>query len=303
MEKINVLIVDDDLAIRETMKEYFFLSDYNAYTVANAYEALDFLKQNPQTDLVITDIVMPGMNGLELTEKIKNLYNIDVILITGYTETYSYEKAINKGASDIVFKPVRFEELLLRAKRVLREKKITLEKNEMLEKLKKLADTDGLTKLFNSRKFYTELEKEIDRSNRYNHPLSLIMLDIDHFKKFNDSFGHLEGDKVLFRVGKIIRSYLRIMDTAYRYGGEEFTMILPETRSKESEIVAQRIKKKLFEENFTIELNGLKKDVKVTASFGVTQYLPGEPTSSFVKRVDKALYLSKENGRNRVTLI
>lgn len=300
MENSNLLIVDDDMAIREAMKEFFTFSHFNTSTAANAYETLDFLKNNPSTDLVITDIMMPGMNGLELTDRIKSLYDTDVIVITGYTEDYSYEEAIKKGASDIVFKPVRFEELLLRVKRVLRERKLTLERNEMMEKLKKLAVTDGLTKLYNSRKFYDQLDKEVDRFNRYKHPLSMIMLDIDHFKDFNDSYGHLEGDKVLMKVGEIITSSLRTMDTAYRYGGEEFTVLLPETKAAEAEVVGERIKEKLFEETF---VHHLEKDVKVTASLGITEYCPPESPHSFVNRADKALYSSKENGRNKITVI
>ncbi|MGM0418630.1 MAG: diguanylate cyclase [Thermodesulfobacteriota bacterium] len=300
MEKSSLLIVDDDMAIREAMKEYFTLADFNTSTAADAYETLDFLKNNPGIDVVITDIMMPGMNGLELTDRIKSAYDTDVIVITGYTENYSYEEAIKKGASDIVFKPVRFEELLLRVKRVLRERKLTHERNDMVEKLKKLAVTDGLTKLFNSRKFYEQLETEIERFNRYKHPLSLIMLDIDHFKEFNDTFGHLEGDKVLYKVGEIINSSLRAMDTAYRYGGEEFTVILPETRADEAEVVASRIKESLEDEIFIPQVN---EKITVTASFGITEYLPPENIHSFVNRVDQALYSSKDEGRNKITVM
>lgn len=299
MEKSNLLIVDDDMAIREAMKEYFTLAHFNITTADNAFDTLDFLKNNPQIDLVITDIMMPGMNGLELTDRIKSDYDIDVIVITGYTEDYSYEEAIKIGASDIVFKPVRFEELLLRIKRVLRERKLTHERNEMVQKLKKLAITDGLTNLFNSRKFYEQLDKEIDRFNRYKHPLSLLILDIDYFKSFNDTYGHLEGDKVLVKVGEIITSSLRTMDTAYRYGGEEFTVILPETKADEAEVVAGRIKEKLEENNFTPKPGA---NVTITASIGLTEYRPPENIHSFVNRADKALYVSKDNGRNRVTL-
>lgn len=301
MEKSNLLIVDDDMAIREAMKEYFTLAKFNTKTSENAYETLDFLKENhEEIDIVITDIMMPGMNGLELTDRIKSNYDIDVIVITGYTEDYSYEEAIKKGASDIVFKPVRFEELLLRIKRVLRERKLTHERNEMVHKLKKLAITDGLTNLYNSRKFYEQLEKEVERFHRYKHPLSLMMFDIDHFKKFNDTYGHLEGDKVLIRVAKIINSTLRTMDTAYRYGGEEFTIILPETSASEAEYVASRVKEKL-ENKAHITESG--ESVSVTASIGLTEYKPTENIHSFVNRADKAMYTSKENGRNQITVL
>jgi len=171
----------------------------------------------------------------------------------------------------------------------------------MLEKLKKLSITDGLTKLYNSRHFYNQLRGEIDRSNRYDHPLSLLILDIDHFKDYNDSFGHLEGDKVLIRIGLVIKPLLRKMDSAYRYGGEEFTVILPETDGTMAQTVAQRIRKAVKAETFTPE--GSTKPETITISLGVTQYNPAEDISEFIQRADKALYGSKEDGRDMVSAI
>ncbi len=145
----SILIVDDDVTLNQSIHEFLTMLDFKVHSVSNAEKALDFLKEN-SFDVVITDIRMPGMDGLELTEMIKKDYDSDVIIMTGYSENHSYENAINKGASDIVFKPVRFEELLLRLKRVLRERQLKRERFEMLEKLNKLAITDDLTKLYNS---------------------------------------------------------------------------------------------------------------------------------------------------------
>ncbi|MEJ2100127.1 MAG: diguanylate cyclase, partial [Desulfobacterales bacterium] len=224
----------------------------------------------------------------------------DVIVVTGYSDDYSYEEAINIGASDFVIKPVRLEELLLRLKRVLKERQLGTERTRMMEKLQKLAITDGLTKLYNSRSFYTQLELEVDRFNRYKHPLSLLLLDIDNFKDYNDKYGHLEGDKVLVRFSQIIKSCLRANDSAYRYGGEEFTVILPETTGEEAKTVAQRIRATLENENFIPEPN---KKATITISIGVTQCYPKEELSAFIRRADKAMYLSKQNGRNRVSVL
>ena len=220
--------------------------------------------------------------------------------MTGYSDDYSYEEAINTGASDFVIKPVRLEELLLRLKRVLKERQLSTERTRMMQKLQKLATTDGLTKLYNSRSFYTQLELEVDRYNRYRHPLSLLLLDIDNFKEFNDTFGHLEGDKVLVRFSLIIKSCLRTNDSAYRYGGEEFTVILPETNGDEAKTVAQRIRSSLETENFSPTPD---KKAKITISIGVTQYFPKEELSAFIRRADRAMYLSKKNGRNRVSVL
>lgn len=295
----DILIVDDDTAIREAMGEYMGMSGYNTSGVATAEEALEVLRTN-RIQVVITDIALPGMDGLELTDRIRKEHDIDVIVMTGYSGDYSYEEAINKGASDFVFKPVRFEELLLRLKRVLRERKLTEERVLMLEKLKRLSITDGLTKLYNSRHFYNQLKGEIGRSNRYQHSLSLLIIDIDKFKDYNDTYGHLEGDKVLVRLGQLIRSLLRKMDSAYRYGGEEFTVILPETEAEEAKTVAQRIRNMVMQEAFRPTENGT---VSITVSIGVSEYHPPEDVAAFVQRADKALYISKEKGRNRVSVL
>jgi len=271
-----------------------------AVTSIFSEEALSILKEN-SIHVIITDIILPGMDGLDLTEEVKTKYSsTDVIVMTGYSGDYSYEEVINKGASDLVFKPVRFEELLLRLKRVLKERHLTNERTEMLEKLQKLAITDGLTRLYNSRHFYNQLELEAGRSNRYKHPLALLLLDIDLFKRYNDSFGHLEGDKVLQRIGKIIKSWLRKMDTAYRYGGEEFTVILPETTCEEAVTVAERIRNAVKSEKFSPEP---KKQIVITISIGATEYSPEEELSAFIQRADKAMYASKQFGRNKVTAL
>ena len=294
---IKILIVDDDDAIRDSMREFIEISGYHTLSAANAEDALEILRSNV-IQVVITDIMLNGMDGLELTDRIVKDYDADVIVMTGYSGDYSYEEAITKGASDLVFKPVRFEELLLRLKRVLKERHLTLERDHMLEKMQKLAITDGLTKLYNSRHFYNQLKIEVDRSNRYRHPLSLLLLDIDHFKDYNDAYGHLEGDKVLIRIGQKIKACLRMMDSAYRYGGEEFTVILPETSGQEAVTVADRIRRSVADEKM---LPGSGVSIEVTISIGVTEYNFKEDLVDFIQRADKAMYTSKDTGRNRVS--
>ena len=297
--KVRVLIVDDDLGIGDSMQQFIEMAGYEAFTVQCAEDALEFMKGN-SIQIVITDIMLPGLDGLELTDLVKKEHDTDVIVMTGYSENYSYEEAISKGASDFVFKPVRYEELLLRLKRVVNERQLTKERIHMLKRLQKLAITDALTSLFNSRHFYSQIELEVGRSNRYQHPLSLLLLDIDHFKDFNDTFGHLEGNKVIQRIGAVIRSCLRKMDSAYRYGGEEFTVILPETSIEEAEVVAHRIRSAIAEEVFDPAPG---KEEYVTVSIGVTQYRLKEEINTFVQRSDNAMYASKNGGRNMVSCL
>ncbi len=300
-QNTNILIVDDEDGVRDSMNEFIQMAGYNSIMASDAEEALALLKKiSSDIQVVITDIMLPGMGGLELTKLIKRDFDSDVIVMTGYSGDYSYEEAINMGASDFVIKPVRLEELLLRLKRVLKERDLTKERVRMMEKLQRLAITDGLTKLHNSRSFYSQLEVEVDRFNRYKHPLALLLLDIDKFKSYNDSFGHLEGDKILVRISQVIKSCLRKLDTAYRYGGEEFTVILPETSCEEAMLVAERIRNVVQSEVFLPETD---KEISITISIGATQYVENEELSAFIQRADKAMYLSKQKGRNKVTAL
>ena len=292
----SILIVDDDHAVRNSIQEFLTILEFTTYSADSAESALSFIK-TCQVDVIITDIIMNGMDGLQMTEIIKKNYDTDVIIMTGYSDKYSYEKAISKGASEIIFKPMHFKELLLRLKKVFKERQLRKERTTILKKLEEIAITDELTQLYNSRHFFKQLDLEVYRSKRYKHPLSLLFLDVDNFKKYNDAYGHLQGDKVLTRLGWIIKSCLRTMDSAYRYGGEEFTVILPETEGKEALIVAPRIRALTEAEKF---IPGSGKIVNVTISIGVTEYCSDERVSNFVERADKAMYIAKQQGRNQV---
>ncbi len=295
-----ILIVDDDDDIREAVAEYLNILNYDVGIASGADEALKTL-ESFKADIVLTDIMMQGMDGLDLTRKIKASFDeTDVIVMTGYSAAYSYEEAVQSGASDFIFKPFRLEELDLRIKRVLREAELKKERNVLLKELEKLAITDALTGLYNSRHFFTQLKTEIKRYDRYSRALSLLFLDIDFFKKYNDTWGHLEGDKVLMGIGQVISSCMRSMDTAYRYGGEEFAILLPETRLPKACVVGARIKDNISSRVFEPE-PGVKQSV--TVSIGATELMEGEDFRSFIARTDKALYKSKETGRNKLTYI
>ena len=293
----TILIVDDDLAIKESVEEYLSLMSYEVKSADNAQKAIEILKTF-EAEVVITDIMMQGMDGLELTRYIKENHESDVMVMTGYSADYSYEEAINAGASDFIFKPFRFEELDLRIKRVLRETAFRNERARLLEEMQQLAITDALTGLYNSRQFFHQIKQEIKRYDRYSRALSLLILDIDFFKQYNDTWGHLEGDEVLQRIGYVINSCMRSMDTAYRYGGEEFAILLPETGLKKACVVGERIRNYIAQEVF-VPAEGEKQHV--TVSIGAAELKEEENFSQFIKRADMALYDSKENGRNKLT--
>ena len=165
------------------------------------------------------------------------------------------------------------------------------------QRFKEMSITDELTGLYNSRHFFDRLKAEIQRTDRYRHSLTLLMLDLDNFKQYNDAFGHLAGDRVLAETGNIIRKSIRSTDSAYRYGGEEFAVILPESGGRESLYFAERIRKSFENEAlFAHKEDGLR----VTVSIGVAQYIPGEEMSAFIKRADKNMYAAKNAGKNRI---
>jgi diguanylate cyclase (GGDEF)-like protein len=163
---------------------------------------------------------------------------------------------------------------------------------ESEKKFRELSITDELTGLFNVRYFFNELKTEIDRTDRYSNPLSLIFVDINDFKNYNDNYGHLEGDQVLRVIAQAIQSCMRGADSAYRYGGDEFVGILPETREQGATIVAERISKIVKAHKF---FPNPDKAVSITASVGVAEYTPGEGVAAFVKRADMNMYVFKNN--------
>jgi PAS domain S-box/diguanylate cyclase (GGDEF) domain len=175
-------------------------------------------------------------------------------------------------------------------------KRIQSALRESEQRFRELSMTDDLTQLFNQRHLYQQLQQEIERTNRYQHQLAVLLLDLDDFKQFNDTYGHLEGDKVLVKTAKIIRKCIRKTDSAFRFGGEEFVVILPETSAKRALILAERIRKGIK----GVAFNPIPKaEVHLTCSVGLSQYQSKEDLKAFIKRVDQNMYQAKARGKNR----
>ncbi|HIJ91107.1 MAG: diguanylate cyclase [Desulfobulbaceae bacterium] len=170
---------------------------------------------------------------------------------------------------------------------------------ESERRYKELSLVDELTRLFNKRYFNSHLQLEVERANRHNHPLSLLLLDIDNFKHHNDTYGHADGDRVLARLGRVIADSLRVNDVPCRYGGEEFTIILPETSGEEATVVAERIRSRFAGEIFQPNPG---ETVRKTVSIGVTQYRAGESEQALLERADQNMYEAKQGGKNRYVL-
>ena len=182
---------------------------------------------------------------------------------------------------------------------ITEQKRTEEELRQSEQRYREMSITDSLTKLYNSRHFFRQLGNEVDRAKRYGDSLSLILLDIDDFKRYNDSYGHLEGDNVLKALSNVIRKNLRTSDSAFRYGGEEFTILLPETESKDAFIAAERLRKD-FEDLVLSPSPGVEEHMSI--SIGVCRYVPGEQPAFFLKRVDATMYKAKKQGKNCVLL-
>jgi diguanylate cyclase (GGDEF)-like protein len=294
----KILIVEDDVAVSNLLVEFLIKSGFNTKSVGSAEEANEILKSEA-TDLVLTDIKLPGIDGIKFTSSIKKKYDLDIIVMTGYSSEYSYEDAIKNGASDLLFKPVKLNELILRINRVIKERSLLEELNKMIKELKQLTIKDQLTGLYNSKYFFDQLDKEIKRAKRYLHPISLMFIDIDSFKGINDTYGHMIGDQILSQIAKKIKDCLRSNDTAYRFAGDEFTVILPETNSGAGKVVADRILSNFANESVAIN----KKEIsKITLSIGITEYQMNEGSQQFVHRADLKMYEAKRHKGNCVII-
>jgi diguanylate cyclase (GGDEF)-like protein len=167
------------------------------------------------------------------------------------------------------------------------------------QKYRELSTIDDLTKLYNARHFFSQVDAEIDRCNRYKQSLSICMFDLDNFKSLNDTYGHQFGNTVLESFAKIIQSNIRHVDMAFRYGGEEFVVLFPFVIAQHALNAVEKIRAQLEKTTFTTENGDV---VNVTASAGIATYLAKEEKNSFVKRADDAMYLSKQNGKNKITI-
>jgi two-component system cell cycle response regulator len=306
-----ILIVEDETNNRYLLKTYLTSDGHAVKMAKSGEEALEMVSEEPPS-VIILDILLPKMNGFEVCRRLKHSVNtsfIPIILVTALRGNKERIEGIEAGADDFINKPLNRVELLTRVKSLLRIKALNdalEQKVEELEKakakLRKLAVTDGLTGLFNYRAFKRQLHLEISRSKRFGLPVSLLMMDIDHFKVYNDHFGHPNGDRVLKLFARLLYENVRDVDCLSRYGGEEFVLILPGTEKKSARIVAEKLRKLVEQFSFPLEKN-LPKG-RVTMSVGVASFPQDtQDEEELIRSTDKALYKAKNTGRNRTVLI
>jgi len=292
---MKILVVDDSLFDRMVLKDLLEKWGYEVVLASSGQEALEILKGEDPPRLLIVDWEMPGMSGVELCAALSERDEesdqpfIYRILLTAKDDDEDLARALSYGAHDYQVKPVKEAQMISRIN-------VGIRFVEMHDKLRMLAMTDGLTGVLNRRAFYFNLSKEIARCRRYGGIFCLLMLDIDHFKDINDTYGHDAGDAVLKALTEEIIRILRASDYLGRFGGEEFTIVLSETNLEGALVVAERIRKALAA--LTVKING--SEIHFTVSIGVTEFWPEDNEDSIVGRADKALYAAKNGGRNKV---
>lgn len=303
-ERHRILVVEDDPLSLAVLTAFLDREKYEYSVASNGQEALDKYGEE-FFPIIITDWMMPEMDGLELCRLIRtmkiNRY-IYIIMVTGLDSKDDLVQGLEAGADDYIIKPIHHSELRVRLKNAIRILQLETRLKNSLNEISELSIRDALTGAFNRGYLDHQLNQEVKRAQRYVHPLSILMCDLDHFKKINDTFGHQAGDEILKTcVAQINTSIRRGIDWVARYGGEEFLVVLPETDFDGCAVVAERIRQ-------LIALNPVDTfgcEIDVTASFGAVTISPTESrniinTEQFLHLVDKCLYQAKNSGRNRV---
>jgi len=295
-EKLTVLLAEDSNFFREILSKTLGKWGYEVVVARDGCEAWEILQMDNAPRLAILDWVMPGLSGVEICQRVASRERapyIYLILLTSKNNKDDIVAGLEAGADDYIVKPFHEEELRCRIK--IGERIIRLE-----NKISQLAATDGLTGILNRRAFMERLDAELNRAQRNSEPLSIVMIDIDYFKKVNDTYGHLSGDVLLQEFARHMSSLLRNYDFIGRYGGEEFVVCLPGARQSQAVHIAERLRMSLLE--LAIDIPGNEEAIQITASFGVAgnDAVSAANSDVLLNKADQALYQAKAEGRNRV---
>jgi two-component system cell cycle response regulator len=290
-KKGKILVVDDEPDTLEIVQALLRVEGYEVIVASTGEEGLEKAQQeNPE--VILMDINLPGIDGNEALRQVRKNNPLQcVIMLTAYATVDNAIQALKDGATDFVKKPFENEHLTHIIRQTLEKSRTLLEKEKLQKEVRRLSITDDLTGLYNYRHFFKTLESELVRMKRQRTSLSLLMLDLDHFKRYNDLFGHWDGDKVLRKVGEIVRNSIRSnVDTGYRYGGDEFAALLIGASLDQALAIAERIRSSIEQAGFQ----------EITASVGLCEFQERFSLERFVKAADDAMYVAKNSGGNRI---
>lgn len=289
---LTVMIIEDHPDQRELLEIVLQKEGYRVVTASNGAEALEKLEKEP-AHVILSDVMMPKMDGFELMRKIRSnpkFKNLYIILITARIQERDRVQGLDLGADDYITKPFSFSELLARVRVGTRVVQYQLH-------LEHQALVDSLTGLFNRRAFEQKMEEEFERAQRYRHHLSVLILDVDNFKKVNDTYGHHWGDEVLKKIAESLRTMTRRSDYPARYGGEEFVLVLPETELESALSVDGKVRAEIK----AVKFGNKAKSFSVTVSSGISSTCNKQYSNwqQMLEDADQALYLAKNGGKDR----
>ncbi|WP_107811785.1 diguanylate cyclase [Campylobacter concisus] len=290
----KVLVVEDSLPFRNMIKKILTSLQFKVLAAAHGEEAMNYFADNPDINLIITDYRMPVKDGLEVLKearKEKDKNSLGVIVMTSPSEKTDASIFLKNGASDFIAKPFSKEELICRVNN-------TIEAMENINKIANFANRDFLTGVYNRRFFYSDVEEYIQAAEETNESYAFAMIDVDYFKKINDTYGHDGGDRILKSIAKILNDNTKGSDIVARFGGEEFCVVLKKISREEAVKFFVNLRAKVAENEVVIK----KQKIRVTISIGVSFGNGHCEIDDMLEACDSALYTAKENGRNRVEI-
>lgn len=292
----KVLVIDDDPFSAHLVDACLRGAGFMSSFCSDPEQALTRI-QAELPDLIILDVLMPRIDGFDLCRRVRShpaLQFTPIIFVTRRGDLDQRIRGLEVGGNDYISKPFEPAELVARVRSHL----------SRLSSLREMAIRDGLTRCYNHKYFKMRLNQETARAERYEHPLALAVMDIDHFKLINDTHGHPAGDSVLASLGDLVSALLRSTDVVARYGGEEFGMLLINAGAQESNIIVNRVRERIASHAFIYAPPSGNEMLRipVTVSCGVSMFEKGDTAESLLQRADEALYAAKRGGRNRVQI-
>lgn len=296
MSPSRLLIVEDEKDMCEILVYAFQGRGYLTDTAMTGSQAMERIGSTSY-DLVIADIRLPDRSGMELLDVAREVCpGTGIIFITAYASLETAMEALNRGALGYLTKPFNVKELVATADRAIERQRLVLENRRLLaeirrknEELEKLSTTDGLTGLYNRRHFEEIMAREETRAQRYGHPMSMVMVDINNLKRVNDHFGHAKGDVIIQETAQLLRSACRASDVLARYGGDEFVILLPETPEEGASALASRIREAESQWN----LSNLDADLTLDLAIGYASTENGATLVEALSQADANMYEDK----------
>ena len=297
----KLMLIDDDIVQSRRLSERLTSSGYVVTGFDDHKQALDHARSNPDFDLIVISTQLADIDGIRLATQFKAIEavrNVPILMLVDEEEQHLMLKGLELGVNDYIITPVDFNEMAARVKTQVRRKKYQEALRSNYQESVSMAVTDGLTRLYNRHYLDTHLKNLARQAGEQGRALSVMIMDMDHFKSVNDTYGHNVGDEVLQQLAAIIMNTIRSADLAARYGGEEFVILMPETDASRAYEAAERLRRNV--ESHVFKISHEQGTLSKTVSIGHATMKPNDTPETMLKRADIALYEAKHGGRNRV---